>query len=66
MLCRIIGKEAWRFQFLMQSDNLTEIDRRQYRALGYLLSMGCDKLLRCLVRREYYEATELLGEYEQQ
>ncbi len=33
MLRKIIGKGAWRFQFLMQSDNLTEIDRRQYRAL---------------------------------
>lgn len=33
MLCRIIGKEAMRFQFLLQSDRLGEAERRQYQAL---------------------------------
>ena len=33
MLRRIIGKEAMRFQFLMQSDRLTGMDRNQYEAL---------------------------------
>ena len=33
MLRRMIGKEAMRFQFLMQSENLTEIEKSQYRAL---------------------------------
>ena len=33
MLRRIIGKEALRFQFLLQSERLTEIERQQYRAL---------------------------------
>ena len=33
MLRRIIGKEAMRFQFLMQSDKLTEIEKNQYMAL---------------------------------
>jgi len=33
MLRRIIGKEALRFQFLLQSEKLTEIERQQYRAL---------------------------------
>ncbi|MDE5825655.1 MAG: AAA family ATPase, partial [Lachnospiraceae bacterium] len=33
MLRRIIGKEAMRFQFLMQSDKLTGMERNQYEAL---------------------------------
>ncbi|MDE5699323.1 MAG: ATP-binding protein [Lachnospiraceae bacterium] len=33
MLRRIIGKEAMRFQFLMQSDRLSETERNQYEAL---------------------------------
>ena len=33
MLRRIIGKEAMRFQFLMQSGQLTEIEHNQYEAL---------------------------------
>lgn len=33
MLRRIIGKEAMRFPFLMQSDRLTEVERDQYKAL---------------------------------
>ena len=33
MLRRIIGKEAMQFQFLMQSDRLTELEHNQYRAL---------------------------------
>ena len=33
MLRRMIGREAMRFQFLMESGHLTEIERRQYRAI---------------------------------
>ena len=33
MLRGIIGREAMRFQFLMQSDRLTEMERNQYKAL---------------------------------
>lgn len=33
MLRRIIGKEAMRFQYLMQSDRLTEMEHHQYEAL---------------------------------
>ena len=33
MLRRIIGKEAMRFQFLLQSNKLTEIEHNQYKAL---------------------------------
>lgn len=33
MLCRIIGKEAMRFQFLLESDKINDIERSQYKAL---------------------------------
>lgn len=33
MLRRIIGKESMRFQFLMQSNRLTELEHNQYKAL---------------------------------
>ncbi len=33
MLCSVIGNEAVRFQFLLESGNLTDIDKRMYRAL---------------------------------
>ncbi len=50
MLRRIIGKEALRFQFLMQSDRLTETDRDQYRALIAMDTTGAftmsDELLK--------------------
>ena len=50
MLRRIIGKEALRFQFLMQSDRLTETDRLQYRALIAMDTTGAftmsDELLK--------------------
>ena len=50
MLRRIIGKEALRFQFLMQSDRLTETDRIQYRALIAMDTTGAftmsDELLK--------------------
>ena len=50
MLRRIIGKEALRFQFLMQSVRLTETDRLQYRALIAMDTTGAftmsDELLK--------------------
>lgn len=50
MLRRIIGKEAMRFQFLMQSNRLTEIERKQYKALIHTDQTGAftmpDELLK--------------------
>ena len=40
MLRGVIGKEALRFQFLMQSDVLTEIERSQYGALVHINDHG--------------------------
>lgn len=50
MLRRMIGKEAMRFQFLMQRDKLTEMDRKQYEALVTMDKTGAftmsDELLK--------------------
>ena len=40
MLRRIIGKESMCFQFLMQSDKLTEIEKNQYMALASIDKSG--------------------------
>ncbi|MDE7182961.1 MAG: ATP-binding protein [Lachnospiraceae bacterium] len=40
MLRRLIGKEAQRFQFLMQSDKLTELEHQQYQTLIHMNEKG--------------------------
>lgn len=44
MLRRVIGKEAMRFQFLQQSENLTAVERSQFEAFINTDSAG---LLQC-------------------
>lgn len=40
MLCSVIGKEALRFSYLMQSDSLTETEHKQYKALIHVDDNG--------------------------
>lgn len=40
MLRRLIGKEAQRFQVLMQSDKLTELEHQQYKTLIHMNDKG--------------------------
>ena len=40
MLCQIVGSEALRFQFLLESDRLTDIDKEIYR---HLIAIGLQK-----------------------
>lgn len=40
MLCYTIGEESMRFQFLLQSDRLTEMERQQYKQLIELSGNG--------------------------
>ena len=63
MLRRIIGKEAWRFQFLMQSDNLTEIDRRQYRALVNVNEEGAYTMADDLLKDSLLTLSQLLQKH---
>lgn len=76
MLRRIIGKEMIRFQFLMQSDRLTELERDQYGALVHMDKTGVftmsDELLKDslltlsqLLRKHYRQnAVILIDEYD--
>ena len=71
MLRRMIGKEAMRFQFLMQSENLTEIEKNQYRALVNTDKIGAftmpDELLKDslqmlsqLLQKHYHQSVVIL------
>ena len=71
MLRRMIGKEAMRFQFLMQSENLTEIEKSQYRALVNTDKTGAftmpDELLKDslqmlsqLLQKHYHQSVVIL------
>ena len=60
MLRRIIGKEALRFQFLMQSDRLTETDRDQYRALIAMDTTGAFTMSNELLKDSLLTLSQLL------
>ncbi len=60
MLRRIIGKEALRFQFLMQSDRLTETDRLQYRALIAMDTTGAFTMSNELLKDSLLTLSQLL------
>ena len=60
MLRRIIGKEALRFQFLMQSDRLTETDRIQYRALIAMDTTGAFTMSNELLKDSLLTLSQLL------
>ena len=76
MLRRIVGREAQRFQFLMQSDKLSEMEHQQYRALINVNEMGIftmgdeilkDSLLTLsqLLKKHYgQEVVMLIDEYD--
>ena len=76
MLRRIVGREAQRFQFLIQSDKLSELEHQQYRALINVNEMGIftmgdeilkDSLLTLsqLLKKHYgQEAVMLIDEYD--
>ena len=60
MLRRIIGKEALRFQFLMQSDRLTETDCLQYRALIAMDMTGAFTMSNELLKDSLLTLSQLL------
>jgi len=63
MLRRIIGKEAQRFQFLAQSDNLTEVDRWQYRALVNVDGEGAFTMADELLKDSLLTLSQLLQKH---
>ena len=60
MLRRIIGKEALRFHFLMQSDRLTETDRIQYEALVAMDKTGAFTMSNELLKDSLQTLSQLL------
>ncbi len=63
MLRRIIGKEAMRFQFLMQSDMLTEMERSQYRALTDMNQKGIFTMEDELIKDSLLTLSQLLQKH---
>ena len=66
MLRNIIGTEAMRFQFLMQSENLTQIERKQYEKLLVLNDDGEFAMSDVLLKSSLYTLAQLLKKHYQQ
>lgn len=63
MLRRIIGKEVMRFQFLMQSDRLTEMEHHQYRALVNMDKTGVFTMADELLKDSLLTLSQLLRKH---
>ena len=66
MLRNIIGTEAMRFQFLMQIENLTQIERKQYEKLLVLNDDGEFAMSDVLLKSSLYTLSQLLKKHYQQ
>ena len=66
MLQNIIATEAMRFQFLMQSENLTQIERKQYEKLLVLNDDGEFAMSDVLLKSSLYTLSQLLKKHYQQ
>lgn len=63
MLRRIIGKEVMRFQFLMQSDRLTQIEHHQYEALVHMDKTGAFTMSDELLKDSLLTLSQLLQKH---
>ena len=63
MLRYVIGNEAMRFQFLMQSDRLTEIERRRYEALISIDKGGDYTMSDALLKSSLQTLSQLLQKH---
>ena len=66
MLRNIIATEAMRFQFLVQSENLTQIERKQYEKLLVLNDDGEFAMSDVLLKSSLYTLSQLLKKHYQQ
>lgn len=66
MLRDIIGREALRFQFLMESDKLTEFERQQYKAVLYLDEKGVFAMEDEMMKNSLQTLSQLLHKHYQQ
>ncbi len=63
MLRRMIGKEAQRFSFLMQSDKLTEIEHQQYKSLIHMNEKGIFTMEDEILKDSLLTLSQLLKKY---
>lgn len=63
MLRRIIGKEAMRFQFLMQSNRLTQLEHNQYKALINTDETGAFTMSDELLKDSLQQLSQLLQKH---
>ena len=66
MLRNIIGNEAMRFQILMQSEHLTEIERKQYAKILSLNDDGEFAMSDVLLKSSLFTLTQLLKKHYEQ
>lgn len=66
MLCRIIGKEAMRFQFLLESDKINDIERSQYKALISTDNTGAFTMSDDLLKDSLLMLSQFLQKYYRQ
>ena len=66
MLRNIVGTEAMRFQFLMKSENLTQIERKQYEKLLALNDDGEFAMSDVLLKSSLYTLSQLLRKHYEQ
>ncbi len=66
MLRRLIGKEAQRFQFLMESDKLTELEHQQYKTLIHMNEKGIFDMEDEVLKDSLLTLSQLLKKHYQQ
>ena len=63
MLRRLIGKEAQRFQVLIQSDKLTELEHQQYKTLIHMNDKGIFTMEDEVLKDSLFTLTQLLKKH---
>ena len=66
MLRRLIGKEAQRFQVLMQSDRLTELEHQQYKTLIHMNDKGIFTMEDEVLKDSLFTLSQLLKKHYEQ
>ncbi len=66
MLRRLIGKEAQRFQVLMQSDKLTALEHQQYKTLIHMNDKGIFTMEDEVLKDSLFTLTQLLKKHYEQ
>ena len=63
MLCMVVGTEALKFSFLLQSENLTEMEHSQYKKLTELNDRGEFAMSEVLLKKSLLTLSQLLQKH---